>query len=541
MLDRTVYRLYSEAYKLSLNTKRKTMQPSDNNNKDEFGQVVDKLKDANNVLVTISTNPTVDQFAACIGLTLVLNKVGKHANAVFSGKAPSTLDFLKPEKTLEQNTDSLRDFIIALDKSKADKLRYKVEDDVVKIFITPYKTSISENDLEFSQGDFNVDVVFALGVKDKDHIDSAILAHGRILHDAAVIALSTSEKSKLGTINWTDSRASSLCEMVADVASELDNKIFDTQIATALLTGIVAETDRYSNDKAAPHTMSVAGLLMAAGASTQLVSSKLEAGPKAGPRAPVAEQEGSHTPDDGVLEIEHAIPAAEESTDVKDSLAEVPEKSSNPSRQPLNPYSVSSDPNDASIEEDLPSTQPESPSPKPPIKNRVIHEPPEMGGQLTANTIPEEARYTGSTDPLSNMPDIPVLNREDTQDSNVDSLLPPSDDSVTSKASNLPPIDDKQTLSDIEKTVSSPHLNASADDSASTSSEAADDPTLDEARDAVLRAQAALNGEDNTRPEPRQDMGSTELGSDLGASKDTADTTNNSPPPPVPPPLMPQS
>lgn len=514
------------------------MQPSDNSNKDEFGQVVDKLKDANNVLVTISTNPTVDQFAACIGLTLVLNKIGKHANAVFSGKAPSTLDFLKPEKTLEQNTDSLRDFIIALDKSKADKLRYKVEDDVVKIFITPYKTSISEKDLEFSQGDFNVDVIFALGVKDKDHIDSAILAHGRILHDAAVIALSTSEKSKLGSINWTDPRASSLCEMVADVASELDNKIFDTQIATALLTGIVAETDRYSNDKAAPHTMSVAGLLMAAGASTQLVSSKLEAGPKAGPRAPVAEQDGSsHTPDDGVLEIEHPIPVEEGSADIKDSLSEAPEKSQSPSRQPLNPYSVSSDPNNAPIEEDLPPTQPESPPPKPPTKNRVIHEPPEMGGQLTANTIPEEARYTGSTDPLSNMPDIPVLNREDAQDSNVDSLLPPSDYSVTSKASNLPPIDDKQTLTDIEKTVSSPHLNTSPDDSASTNDP---DPSLDEARDAVLRAQAALNGED-TRPEARQDMGSTELGSDLAASNDTAQTTNNSPPPPVPPPLMPQS
>ena len=41
------------------------------------------------------------------------------------------------EKTIEKNTDSLRDFIIALDKSKADKLRYKVEDKFVKIFITP--------------------------------------------------------------------------------------------------------------------------------------------------------------------------------------------------------------------------------------------------------------------------------------------------------------------------------------------------------------------------------------------------------------------
>src|SRR2546421_4153765 len=95
--------------------------------------IADRLNQANNILVTVSNTPSVDQLASCIGLTLALNKLGKHATAVFSGNVPSTIEFLQPEKTLEKNTDSLRDFIIALDKSKADKLRYKVEDKVVKI------------------------------------------------------------------------------------------------------------------------------------------------------------------------------------------------------------------------------------------------------------------------------------------------------------------------------------------------------------------------------------------------------------------------
>src|SRR5580704_5761435 len=147
-------------------------------------QLADKLKSANNILVTVSRNPSVDQLAACIGLTLLLNKLNKHAAAIFSGQIPSTIEFLQPEETIEKNTDSLRDFIISLDKSKADKLRYKVEDNVVRIFITPYRTSIGRQDLEFSEGDFNVDVVVALGVREQDDLDSAITAHGRILHDA---------------------------------------------------------------------------------------------------------------------------------------------------------------------------------------------------------------------------------------------------------------------------------------------------------------------------------------------------------------------
>src|SRR6185312_5982122 len=94
-------------------------------------QIVERVKQAENILVTVSNNPTVDQLAACIGLTLLLNKMGKHATAVFSGKVPSTIEFLQPEKTIETTTDSLQDFIISLDKNKADKLRYKVENDVV--------------------------------------------------------------------------------------------------------------------------------------------------------------------------------------------------------------------------------------------------------------------------------------------------------------------------------------------------------------------------------------------------------------------------
>ncbi|GAC1387866.1 MAG: hypothetical protein NVS1B7_2320 [Candidatus Saccharimonadales bacterium] len=239
-------------------------------------QVVERITQANNVLVTVSANPSVDQLSAAIGFTLLLNKMGKHGTAVFSGEVPSTIEFLEPEKTIEKTTDSLRDFIIALDKSKADKLRYKIEDSHVKIFITPYRTSISDKDLEFSQGDFNVDVVVALGVHDQNDLDQAITAHGRILHDATVITIGVTESSNLGSLNWVDSTASSLSEMLAILGDSLGQNLLDEQMATALLTGIVAETDRFSNAKTSAATMSVSAKLMQAGANQQLIATKLE-------------------------------------------------------------------------------------------------------------------------------------------------------------------------------------------------------------------------------------------------------------------------
>jgi hypothetical protein len=159
-------------------------------------QIVEKIKTVSNVLVTVGKNPSVDELSAAIGLTLMLNKLDKHATAVFSGEIPPAITFLEPEKTLENTVDSLRDFIIALDKEKADRLRYRVEDDVVRIFITPYRTKISEEDLEFTHGDFNVELVLALGVEKQDELDEAIAAHGKILHDATVATLSARDQKK---------------------------------------------------------------------------------------------------------------------------------------------------------------------------------------------------------------------------------------------------------------------------------------------------------------------------------------------------------
>ncbi len=273
-------------------------------------QAVERIKEAQNVLITVSTDPSVDQLAAAIGFTLLLNKLDKHATAVFSGAVPSTLEFLRPEETFEQTTDSLRDFIISLDKSKADKLRYKVEDDVVRIFITPYKTKLTDNDLQFSQGDYNVDVVVALGVDNKEHIDQAIVAHGRILHDATVVGvMAGGDPVDIGNINWQDPNASSLCEMLMSISESLQSGSLDNQIATAFLTGIVAKTDRFKNELTTPKVMTMSAQLMAAGANQQLIAAELT---QPEPQEIVQEQPDDSNPpeqdvpdDEGVITLHH--------------------------------------------------------------------------------------------------------------------------------------------------------------------------------------------------------------------------------------------
>lgn len=241
-------------------------------------QIVDNIKKATNILIAVSQNPSVDDLSAALGLSAMLNKVDKHATAIFSGEIPPAISFLKPDKVFENTADSLRDFIIALDKEKADHLRYKIEGDYVKIFITPYRTNISNEDLEFSQGDFNVELVLALGVGSKEQLDAALASMGQAIDNITVAAITCGKQtSQLGSIDWHDDVASSLSEMIVSLNDNLktDKTLLDKQISTALLTGIVSSTDRFSNEKTSSRTMTTAAQLMAAGADQQLIATKL--------------------------------------------------------------------------------------------------------------------------------------------------------------------------------------------------------------------------------------------------------------------------
>lgn len=541
---------------------------------DQKQQIADRLKQANNILVTVSSNPTVDQLASCIGMTLAFNKMGKHATAVFSGAVPNTIEFLEPEKTLETTTDSLRDFIISLDKAKADKLRYKVEDKVVKIFITPYRTSISEKDLEFGQGDFNVDVVLALGVHEQGELDQAITSHGRILHDATVITLDVKPGGQLGSLNWFVPAASSLCELALDILDATDKSVIDEQIATALLTGIVAETERFSNQKTSPDTMSISAELMAAGANQQLVASKLAPPPPPAPEpsapAPQVNDQQSAPAEppksaDGTLEIAHIDePKLEEPKPEADAKKLEVELKSEEEKEAETPQIHIDDQGLLRNMEEMKAADAKESSTDPTEHlggGRMILQPPSVGSAMSGAGTPTD----GFSDPLSlpqpteEMPsgspptDQPVFGASPASASIAPPTMPFMPPSMTPGASDTPSAGDLP--------VSEPSGSLVATDNSTPPGtldpSASDTSHVDSARDAVMQAIGSQSG---GNPEPIQALNAQPLGDILHnqpePSNGPPDLSVGAPadnsgglimpspvgaPPPVPPPLMPTS
>ena len=345
-------------------------------------RVVEKIKASENILIALSKNPNIDEISAALGLAMILDTMRKHVTAIFSGQVPNVLQFLKPEETFEKTTNSLQDFIIALSKDKVDHISYKIEGDFVKVYVTPYKATIGQADLSMSHGDYNVDLVICFNVISGDEIDPALSEYGRIMHDATAINLTVDTPGRFAELEWQDSNVSSISEMIVGLADRLGLASFSEQVATALLTGIVASTDHFSNPRTSSNTMSIASKLMSFGANQQLISSqimekiKTPAETQASNEAQVSNEvqasEAIQVPEASVIAATPAVPATPavtvssapvESIPVSDSPLDYIEIEPNPNQtldgQPLESQST---PVTQSFESQIsPTPQPQEP------------------------------------------------------------------------------------------------------------------------------------------------------------------------------------
>ena len=332
------------------------------NPEDAVSKVADKIQHATNILIALSKDPNVDEISAAIALAFVLDQQKKHVTAIYSGQTPNALEFLRPEETFQKDISGLQDFIIALNKSKADHLIYQVEGDYVKILITPYKGQIKKEDLEYSYSDYNVDLVIVFNVNSGSEIDSALSEYGRIMHDATAINITSSVPGRFADLEWSEPSKSSVCEMVYDLLSELEIDNTPQEVATALLTGILSATERFSNNRTKPTTMAVASKLMEAGADQQLISSNILKAetPAAAAENPFATQSPTTTETP-------ATPAAQETQEapVTPTIQETPETSAAPvapvaQEAPVNPIApVSQEAPVTPVTQESPAATPE--------------------------------------------------------------------------------------------------------------------------------------------------------------------------------------
>ena len=460
-------------------------------------EVAAKISESKNVLIALSGDPSVDELSAAIGLSLYLDKIGKRATAIYSGITPNTLEFLRPEETFESTADTLQDFVIAINKEKADHLRYKLDGDYVKVYITPYRHRISEEDLDFSYGDYNVDLVLALDVANGIDLDSALREHGRIMHDAVIVNITTGNPGKFGELEWSDKEASSVSEMITQFLIDYGgNNPIAKDEATAFLTGIVAATNRFSNAKTTPATMRLSSRLMEFGANQQLVSKNITPDTEnelfgLGSKIDHLEQSESTDPskeDPDVLDVEHEYEtrnAAHQSADIKEEVnAEVTKKEHNllddlkAAEESLSQAGAETTPiddgaaltieNGTAVKNEPEPAEPVS-APEPPALESPSPEPVLPEPTLPEPTLPEP---TAPEPEISNEPAVPEESPVPEEPTTPDELPAPNDAEMPSElpVSNEPSAATEPTMPEVAPEAVMDDANPTPTDDDSSSS-----------------------------------------------------------------------
>ena len=219
-------------------------------------------------------NPDGDALGSVLALYLSLRKLGKDVIAVCNDPAPASLAFLPQVEKIDQNFAGSRDFVISLDitKTKADKVMYKVNGDKLDIVITPKGGRFSKDDISCCDGTFHFQAVVVLDSPDLERVGSPYEKNPEIFYDVPVVNIDHhAGNDYFGKINLVDLTSTSTAEILVSVLEALtgDPKFFNEDIATALLTGIITDTNSFQNTNTTPKSLTVAAQLVASGGRQQ--------------------------------------------------------------------------------------------------------------------------------------------------------------------------------------------------------------------------------------------------------------------------------
>lgn len=216
-----------------------------------------------------------DTLSATIAMHLILQKLGKKTTVACSDPVPEIFSFLPETGAMEREISAGNDFVIALDcsQTQAKRLRWKIEGNKLKIFVTPFGGKFNEREVSFSeQSDF--DLIITLDAADRRQLGSIFDENTELFARVPIVVFDHHASNPgFGTVNVIETKAASTTEVIFNFLPVLFGqqwkKKLDTDIATLLLTGIITDTASFQNPNTTPKSLEVAADLVELGARQQ--------------------------------------------------------------------------------------------------------------------------------------------------------------------------------------------------------------------------------------------------------------------------------
>jgi nanoRNase/pAp phosphatase (c-di-AMP/oligoRNAs hydrolase) len=248
-------------------------------------QIINQVNKAKNILIVFNSNANGDAIASSLALFLFLKKINKKATvaSAFSQEPEKSSDkntwsFLPSYNVIENNLKNLRKFIVSLNirNAKISQIKYNVEGEKLNFIIAPEEGWFSSEDVSSASGGFEYDLIFTINTPDLESLGQLYDNNVEFFYKTTIINLDhQANNEEYGQINYLDINVSSSAEIIFKLINSYDKNILDEDIATCLLTGIIAKTNNYKSPNLTPLTLLTSSKLISAGAQREKIINSL--------------------------------------------------------------------------------------------------------------------------------------------------------------------------------------------------------------------------------------------------------------------------
>lgn len=236
-------------------------------------QFFNQLAKAQRILIVLPQKINADIAGAGSALALFLKKLEKRVEILAPENFEDLFPFLPKTHSLKLALDAGRTLAVVVDTSQKPlaEISYQQEEHKVKIFLKGQNQTFAPEDVTFdSAREAPYDLAIILGAQSLEDLGPVFEQSADVFYETPKVNIDNSPGNKhFGAINLVEINASSISEITTSLLQGYENDLFDEDIATCLLSGIIANTRSFQHPQVSPSAFLKASHLVAKGARHQ--------------------------------------------------------------------------------------------------------------------------------------------------------------------------------------------------------------------------------------------------------------------------------
>jgi nanoRNase/pAp phosphatase (c-di-AMP/oligoRNAs hydrolase) len=233
----------------------------------------DLLQKSQTALIALPKQPRKDAVGSAMALASFLRKLDKEVLVVCDDAPLASVELIPGAESIQASPNTSRAFVISVntEKSKLAELSYHTTPDHVEIRLQPEGDgSFSNADVSFSEQHATFDMVICVDTPSLEHLGKVYTEHAALFLDAPKVNIDNHiSNESYGTINIIEVTAAATSEIVFELLKRYESNLIDAPIATALLAGIISETNSFQKPATTHNSFLRASELIGYGADQQ--------------------------------------------------------------------------------------------------------------------------------------------------------------------------------------------------------------------------------------------------------------------------------